>query len=389
MTKIKKDIIKANLLYTVLIFTSVIPVSLSAALFMGLDYVYCIIIASCSALLAAKSKTNKIMPAYAAFLILMYSIQTYGLSTASFAIFICGIISTVFYYLPKQFSIRQNPVTAGIMISTALTVTVMLTTHYFGIGAIGNNVKEMIASYLSLGFHPNWRGVLYGTVVMVIMITFPRKFKTFCNTVKSSFIALAVTLVLNLFLNPPSMKTAINEIGNSFSYSGNEAFAFILNPDFNISGALLCGIALFFVCNYALSENRIDKETCRLTALSNLCFGTLGGILFPYGIKNKKLIPSGIFAALLCAAVLLCSSKVIDRIPVHSLAVVMIVGAWESVKWSEIKKAFSSPVAVACFVISVFACLCLGFVYGIIVSAVLYVFYHWYEKKSKVAEVSR
>jgi MFS superfamily sulfate permease-like transporter len=176
----------------------------------------------------------------------------------------------------------------------------LLTTHYFGIGASGSNAKEMITSYLSLGFHPNWRGVLYGTIVMVIMITFPRKFKKLCKTISAPFIAVVITLILNLFLNPSYMVSAINEIGG-FSFS---------------------------------------------------------------------------------TAALLPESNIFDRIPVHSLAVILIVGAWENVKWKEIKKVFSSPVNVLFFDASVIATLYFGYIYGVIFSALLYFIYSFCSKKS-------
>lgn len=372
------------------VFTSVLPLSLSAAFFMGFNYAYSLGIAAFAALFSANSKSAKIMPAYAAFLIMIFAANSYGLETASLAAFVCGIISIVCYYLPKRFEIRHNPVISGVMLSTALTVTILLTTHYFGIGASGNNVREMIASYLSLGFHPNWRGVLYGTVVMVIMITFPRKFKKLCSIVKAPFIAIIVTLILNLFLNPSDFKTAITEIGNpTLNQEKINSILFFSGNEPHIFTAITCGIALFFVCNYALAENESDADTRKLGAIANLFFGTGFALIFPYGVKKKNEIIPGIGAAVLCVIILIFSPAFLNRIPVHSLAVVMIVGAWESVKWSEIRNAFSSPVSVICFIASAVSCLYFGFVYGILISAALYAFYHFYsEPKSKTAEIS-
>ncbi len=306
ITENKKSI-KNIILKSIATLTAVLPFALSAAIFTGYNYYSVIIIALILSFYFAKSDSKKNMPAFAVFLIIMFISNVFGITSAFVTLLTVGIVSAVYYFLPKQFTIRNNPVTAGVSLATALTVTVLLTTYYFGIGASGNDVREMIASYLSLGFHPNWRGVLYGTIVMVIMITFPRKFKKFCKIVSAPFIAIVVTLILNCFLNPSDMPTSITEIGN-----------FSLNNIF-VSSSL------------------------------------------------------GIF----------------DRIPVHSLAVVMIVGAWESVKWGEIKKAFSSPVSVIFFVASVISTLYFGYVYGILISAVLYVIYRLYSaKKSKVSEIS-
>ena len=101
------------------------------------------------------------------------------------------------------------------MLAGALTVTVMQTNDYFAIGGEGNMIRDMLASYVSKGFHPNWRGVLYGTITMVILITFPRKFKKASLTVRPAFLALVFTLLLNLWLNPSYMPTSIKEIARS------------------------------------------------------------------------------------------------------------------------------------------------------------------------------
>lgn len=386
MTTEKKQQFKNYILNTLTVFTSVLPVSLSAFSFMGYHYYYGIIVAFAASLISSEYAQKKIMPAYSVFLILMCASNCFGAATLSLACFICGILSLIYSFLPGKLNIKDNPVVAGIMLSTALTATVMLTTHYFGIGATGSNVKEMIASYLSLGFHPNWRGVLYGTVVMVIMITFPRKFKKFCSVVKAPFIAIVVTLILNHFLNPSDFRTAINEIGNTFIFNrNNSSIVFLKGGEINITAALICGLALFFVCTYAMQKAGTDKTQYKLTAGMNIVCGTSLGLLFPYGTKpvDKKWI-SGIGSAVLCLAVIIIPQ--LGRIPVHSLAVVLIVGAWESVEWGEIKKVFSSPASVIFFVLAVFTVLYFGFVCGILISAILYIIYLIIFQKSNRSE---
>lgn len=296
--------IKKGVLKTISLLTAVIPFSLSAAVFTGTGFYGMLLIAVAFLIYVLKASDKKNMPAFSVFLVLLFISQRAGETSVYLAIAVAGAVSGLYFYFSDNFKIRSNAVTSGFSLATALTVTVLLTTHYFGIGASGTDVREMIASYLSLGFHPNWRGVLYGTVVMVIMITFPRKFKKFCSVIKAPFIALAVTLILNCFLNPPYMVTAINEIGN---------FAF------------------------------------------------------------ESVTPS--FAL-----------DIFGRIPVHSLAVVMIVGAWESVKWGDIKKAFSSPVSIICFAVTVIGTLYFGYVYGILISVILYIVYYFIFQKQKTSE---
>ena len=296
--------VKSSFFKIISLLTAVLPFSLSAAIFTGLNFYGVLLIAAVLLFYILKTTDKKIMPAFSVFLIIMFVSESMGTVATYISLAIAGVVSVSFFFFCERFKIGSNAVTAGFSLATALTVTVLLTTHYFGIGARGINVREMIASYLSLGFHPNWRGVLYGTVVMVIMITFPRKFKKFCSVVKAPFIAIVVTLVLNFFLNPSYMVTAINEIGNFASESFTPSFAL----------------------------------------------------------------------------------DIFGRIPVHSLAVVMIVGAWESVKWGEIKKAFSSPVSIICFAVTVISTLYFGYVYGILISAILYIVYYFIFQKQKTSE---
>lgn len=374
MKEEKSKPVKNFIIKSLMIITSVLPLALSSAVFMGFDYIWAVYYFAAIPIINFTKKPKKIMPVYSAFLVAMFAAKTCSPATLSLAACICGVVSLIFYFLPKQFRIRDNPVTVGVMLSTALSVTVMLTTHYFGIGASGDTVKEMIASYLSLGFHPNWRGVLYGTVVMVIMITFPRKFKKFCEVISAPFIAIAVTLVLNLFLNPSYMPTAITEIGNIPSYDSSiDNIAFFRGGEINYTVAVLCGLALFFICNYSFTQTDVSKSDCRGVSVMNAVSGTAFGYINLYKISDK--LNSGSLILYLALITVPLFFGVTDRIPLHSLAVIMIVGAWESVEWKKLKEAFSSVPSVIFFVLSCVATLYFGFVYGILISAVLYLIY--------------
>ena len=85
----------------------------------------------------------------------------------------------MFVALSKKFKNYKlnTAVKSALSLSLAFSVTALLTTHYFGIGAEGFTVIEILKTYRSLGFHPNWRGVFYGTITLFCMITYPFKFK--------------------------------------------------------------------------------------------------------------------------------------------------------------------------------------------------------------------
>ncbi len=370
---------------TAYILTSFFPLVFSLSYCLGYKEIIGTLLACAAMIFTPADKAKKIMPFYISFMIIGYAHQIGANVLVACAV--CGalLIASAFCFdkLKKTFS---SPVISGVMLSGALTATVLFTTQYFGIGATGITVREMIASYLSLGFHPNWRGVLYGTIVMVIMITFPKKFKIFSKTVSASFIAITVTLVLSLCLNPSDMVTAINEV--SFS-SADFAKGFLterfINFEINeIISSVLCGIALYFVCFYAACENKESTKSDFIKCgISNALFGGLISLPMPCGIKSSKykLLP-GIVAAALTFLICFFGKSLLFRIPVHSCAVVIIVGAWQNVKWSEIKKAFGGITSIICFTASIIACLLFGIVYGIIISAIISIIYSSVAKKT-------
>lgn len=367
---------------TLYYLTTFFPFALSFGVcFNGMTQAFGIIFACILILFMQKTEGPKIMPLYLSAIILGYVTYAYELGVAVTASVICGIlliISSCFFQKIK--TLISSPAVSGVMLATALTATVLFTTDYFGIGATGETVREMIASYISLGFHPNWRGVLYGTVVMVIMITFPRKFKKFSKTVSASFIAIIVSLILNLFLNPSFMPSAITELPETNASDIVSA----LSPTLIITSvistfsafksvliAAASGVALFIVSFYAIAANgENDKKDFVAGGIANAISGGLFYSPLPYGINKSGFIPR-ITAALIVIALSILGGDLIQRIPLHGCAVVIIVGAWESVKWGEIKKAFSGLLPIVSFTICIISCLMLDLVYGVIISAIV------------------
>ena len=365
--------------------TSVIPFVLSAAVCSGMGAYAGAVFSCIAAFLCTIVETKKRIPLYIAVLIMTYSFREFGASTASLAIIIssiCLLISSFFFKKIKKPA--ESPVistvSGAVMISTALTVTALFTTDYFGIGASGNTFREIMESYVSLGFHPNWRGVLYGTIVLVIMITFPRKFKKASKVIDFAFVALVFTTVLNFFLNPPYMTTAIKEIGE---FAGVSFRLRIPASDISVVGAAVCGIALFFTTSSALLQNeecsKKDFSDCgKLSLLS----GMFICMPIPCKIRARKDMLSGFIAAVLSAVLFFALHGYMERIPLHSCAVVLIVGVWQSIKWGELKKAFSGLLTVFLFIVILMTGIMLGFVYGIITASVVAIVYIAYSNKT-------
>lgn len=313
------------------------------------------------------------MPVYIAFCVLCRAHSVGGSSAVFTGVCLAGVLLAVTSPVAHRFRfLLSSPCAAGMMLAGALTVTVMQTDNYFGIGAVGNTVKEMLTDYVSRGFHPNWRGILYGTIVMVVMITFPRKFKKASLYVRPAFLALLGTLVLNIFLNPTYMPSAIDEAGSPAAVSFP-----IFSGDFDFSAipyGILCGAALWILLTYIrLCDEKYEKTDMLFAGAVNVILSVLPGAFYP-AKKPKKYLPV-IVAFCICAALsalmLIPLSSVGARMPVASCAVVLIVGAWQAVKWSKLKRAFSSPCNIAFFTVTVLLTLLTDVIIGTTVAALL------------------
>lgn len=363
--------------------TSCFPLVFCLTVCSGFGTVTALIVSSLFVLLMPELQPKKLMPLIISFIIIGNSSGNRLLTSLIFGALLL-IYSLLYNKLNHIIAFKLN---SGIILAGALTSTVLFTTLYFGIGASGNNVTEMIKSYVSLGFHPNWRGVLFGTIVLVLMITFPRKFKTVSNYISAPFIALLITLILNLFLNPSDMVSAISEIKgpdlNHFKGFIQSAFTF----KYNIS-SVLNGIALFLLCLNSLSDkDNISKKDYIICSGTNILSCGIFSMPFPYEInKNKNTFIPRIIAVIVLCASFFFLKDFIARIPLHSCAVVVIVSAWDNVKWYEIKNSFLNTSTAFVFVISFICSMLSNISFGIIVSFILTVIYNLINGKKRPAE---
>ncbi len=368
--KLKKIPVQEFLSESSYIFTFVFPLALSMAVCSGIGVAAGLFATVIACLLISIKKTRLIMPVFSAYLIVAETFRQFGAPTTSAAIGLAGILLIAVALSGFDFKkVVFKPVLIAVMLASAISVTVLETTLYFGIGATGNTVGEMIESYRSLGFHPNWRGILYGTIVMVIMITYPRKFKKADNIVRAPFIGLAATLILNYFLNPANMTSAIREIG-SYSFSPSEIIFPAFKGGFSLIGILASGMALFVITAYSVSVDSNESCDYAVTGGANLLCSVFTGAFVPFCSRNhKKISLAGIPAAVLTIVFLVLFRDIIARIPVASCAVILIVGAWQSVRWGEIKKAFIDVPSLACLIAVSAFMLLFGAVRGILFGA--------------------
>jgi len=100
----------------------------------------------------------------------------------------------------------------GLAIGLAVVVVVHQTAGYFDTGATGASMAELLLSYRMWGFHPNWRTVLFSTIMMVVLITWPRKFKKLHKIIPAGFVGVLLTTGLNILLYPDASRVIIPEL---------------------------------------------------------------------------------------------------------------------------------------------------------------------------------
>lgn len=276
------------------------------------------------------------VPTYLALLPVFTASFRYGAGCACAAVLLGGLFMFVFSFLPQRIraALRAPAVWPGFLIAAAFSTTALQTTHYFGIGAVGGTVPEMLRDYVSLGFHPNWRGILYGTIVMVVLITYPRKFKRLSRVLPAAFVSLLITFPLHLLLAPDALHSPVGELGDfrlftlpdgAFLHGTFPAAAWPLI----ISGAL----SLAWIVTSALPDG-----ASRLASVPALCGGFLGAAPMQTdgGARSRR----SVLTALPLTALLFCTPA-LSRMPLPSLAVILIVTAWQSVDWSAARRVFS------------------------------------------------
>jgi len=139
------------------------------------------------------------------------------IAAALFVIFAAGLL--LLYAAKGEKSERMRAILAppkafypALTIGAAVVMTLYQCAGYFATGAQGAGMFALIASYKNLGFHPNWRTVLFSTVMMVVLITWPRKFKRLSKVLPAGFVGIVLVALLNLLQYPNPSHTPVADL---------------------------------------------------------------------------------------------------------------------------------------------------------------------------------
>ncbi len=279
-----------------------------------------------------------------------------------FELFVSAMLGAVIFIILSHFIKNKklpDCIIAGASLGLALSATVLITNDYFGIGAFGATAFDMLKTYRSLGFHPHFRGLLYGTITLFLMITYPFKCKKLSKIIPQEFITLVIPTVLNLFLNPDRVLTTVNEAA-AFAPEKCRVLSLAaqqLNGGISvltvIEGAFTAALIL---TAYTSAEK---KDNIRLFA-GNICNSAVTGLpVRQFEVRGYSVI-SAITA---CAGAILIFGifpQIISRVPLHSVGALLIVSCWQNVPYRLLASSFKEKsaldiiavlVTAACFLI--------------------------------------
>lgn len=379
---LKDNTLIKNSSYGITAFLFIFSYSLCFAVSLQLNIWYALVTAITSSLISITLKSEVLAPDtfFTVPLLLVLSAENNALLPFS----VIGGALVYFAFNKKFNEIKIQPVVfGGLSLSLAFSVTALLTTHYFGIGAEGFTVIEILKTYRSLGFHPNWRGVFFGTVTLFAMITYPFKFRRANKYLPAECFAILLPLILNLLLNPQIEYTPINELSANFDFLSQSSLAFFLpsfstNFHFSIQSyvnafksALSIGVLLLL-----FNSKNTRKDS---TGVASILNGIQGG--FP--VRNYKIrgysLTSAIVSVFLIIYACFFLDDVLMRIPLHSAAVVLIVNAWKQVPFGKLATGFKSGILsiiaiVLIFIFSIVFDFFTALILAIILNALLSIF---------------
>lgn len=343
---------------------------ISAAMLIG-SYTFCVcaavglgkwsmLICSLICCVASIGNKNKIFAPSTALLVPVLIII--GQASAATLALSIALGSLLFLLMKKgKTSISITPVVkGGVGLGIALVATILLTNLYFGIGASGAEAFEMLKSYRYLGFHPNFRGLLYGTTTLFAMITYPFKFKKLNKHIPASFITLAVPFLLNLILNPVAELTTINEIptvaNGVFPLSSLVSFDKIKIIPL-LEGIISTAFLLYLNC---AEEKKIRP------AITNVSTGLLSGM----PVQEHPCAGFSPLSAVVCYALCVVAfgffPEILSRIPMHCVGAMLIVSVWQNVPYKSLSEAFGKK-KISSLIFVVLICIgCIFYVYSVL-----------------------
>lgn len=303
--------------------------------------------------------------------ILIQIVYNYGMKGVFIATLIAGVILCIAGILKfgKLVSLIPAPVITGFTSGIAIIIAMGQIDNFFGVTSEGSTNIAKLISYGQLGFRPNLYAMLFGSIVVAIMIVWPKKWDA---KVPSSLVGIIATLCISLILKKNVAvvgdipKTLLPNIRLNLVDVSIEQIKNMISPALAIAAlgmieSLLCGA----------SAGRMKGE--KLNADRELVAQGIGNIMIPFfgGVPATAAIArtsvaiksgaqtrlTGIFHAVGLLASMFLLGDIMSQIPLAALAGVLMVTAWRMNEWESIQFIFRKKLktAIAQFAITMVA----------------------------------
>ncbi len=282
----------------------------------------------------------------------------YGVSGVLMAGFLSGIILIVaaLCKVGKLVSYLPSPVITGFTSGIAIIIALGQIDNFFGTTSVGENAIQKIISYFNGkgDFTPNLWAVMFGVMVMVIMIVYPKKWN---SVVPSSLVGIIVALAVNMIAFPDGVVAEVGDIPrslitkdslivNGFDFSNITS---LIMPAISVAAlgmieSLLCGASAG-----KMKGERLDAQRELIAqGIGNMVIPLLGGVPATAAIARTSVaiksggqtrIVSVVHSVVLILSMFLLGG-VMSRIPLAALAGVLMVTAFRMNEWHAIKSIF-------------------------------------------------
>jgi SulP family sulfate permease len=280
-------------------------------------------------------------------------------------VFFAGLISGIILILAAVFKVGKlvsfipTAVITGFTSGIAIIITLGQIDNFFGIKSEGESAIQKLLSYKELGFNPNIYAIMFGIMVLLIMIFYPKKLN---EKLPASLAAIIITLVVQLIF-----KFDVKEVGeipktlfpeNRLILSSIELDKIkdILSPAFSIAAlgmieSLLCGAS----AGKSKNEKLDSKRELVAQGIGNIIIPFFGGVPATAAIARTSVaIKSGgktrlvsIIHSLFLILTMFLLGPIMSHIPLSALAGVLVMTAWKMNEWHEIKNIFNKKLKLS------------------------------------------
>lgn len=318
---------------------------------------------------------------------------TYGLQGVFVASFISGVMLLIasLFKFGKVVSFIPSSVITGFTSGIAIIIATGQIDNFFGVTSKGGNTIEKLLSYFKLGFPINKYALMFGLLVVIIMLIWPKKWASvFPSSLAGIIIALIVNIVgqFDVTVVGKIPTTLFPDARLSIASLNLTTITHLIIPAFSIAmlgmiESLLCGASAGKMKNEKLDA---DMELFA-QGVGNMVIPFFGGVPATAAIARTSVaIKAGgqtrlvsIFHAIALLISMFVLVPYMSQIPLSALAGVLIMTAWRMNEWDEIKAIFRNRIKTSMtqFLVTMLATvvfdLTVAIVLGICVSMFLFV----------------